>query len=165
MNVSKQDRLEFSEDLEFQRMSWKFQRVGFIGLLLFIFAGLLGLFGDGGWLSSTESTRGKLMAHYDRFVRFSAPTEMEIDLPLASARALSVNRSFIEGVKIDQIIPPPDEIAVTSDAFIYSFRRTTSSISEIRITISYTPRRIGVLKCEIGAGEVEKLNFSQLAYP
>ena len=70
----KHDTASIEEDLDFQRSSWKVQRVAWIVMLGISVSALLGLFGEGP-LSNAHvgSEQSGLQIDYERFVRQESP--------------------------------------------------------------------------------------------
>lgn len=66
--------LQIAEDMDLQRRTWRFERIGWVALTLVLVASLLGLFGPGLLGPATAATpRGALKVDYPRFARMQTP--------------------------------------------------------------------------------------------
>jgi hypothetical protein len=164
MSPTKSHRLEVGEDPVFQEFSWKAQRIGFMVMLLFVAAAVLGLFGAGGPLAESVVRANGLEVNYERFVRFDTGTTIEISLPTKAGDSISVEigRSFADAVRIDRIVPPPHSISANPKSHVYAFAPASDSPSIV--TIAYAPSRVGQLDGAIRVNG-HTVSFRQFAYP
>ena len=73
--------VKFDGDLAFHSLSWRVERIAWLGMLLILVAALFGLFGDG--LLSHRQLRtadGSMVLEYDRFGQVSADTILSLSL-------------------------------------------------------------------------------------
>lgn len=164
MSPTKSHRLEVGEDPVFQEFSWKAQRVGFIAMLLFVAAAVLGVFGAGGPLAQSVVRTNGLQIDYERFVRFDTSTTIKIYLPAKTGDmiAVEIGRSFADAVRIDRIVPPPRSISANPKSDVYAF--DPASGSRALVTIAYAPSRVGQLDGAIRVNG-HTVSFDQFAYP
>lgn len=159
-------RIEIGEDPKFQKLSWKWQRMGFIALLVFVFAGMLGVFGGGGVLSPTDARSGGLEVSYDRFIRFATTTEFvatTAERTTGGAFTLQLDRAFVDAVRLQHILPPPETVHFHSDSCVYTFS-ARSNPARLSVRFSYAPRHAGILRSTLRAGESE-VAFTQYVSP
>jgi len=145
MAASQEGRFEVGEDAEFQRLAWRFQNVGFVLLLLFLAAGMLGIFGGGGIFARTTASAGEITIDYDRFARFSTSSELEVTfLPQAPSPHLIFDRRFFDGVDIEKILPAP--LAMSEEGS--NVHLIFSSVDDgfpMTVKIFYKPHHFGPL--------------------
>jgi hypothetical protein len=113
--------LQIDENLAFQKLEWRVQRVGLGCLAGAVLFGLLGGFGAGPLARTTaQSPDGAIQLDYDRFVRVGVPTRLTLRAlrPLARIDAISFPAEYL--ARVHAVIP------------------TTASIEEIdgRVTIA-----------------------------
>lgn len=118
--------LILEQDLKFERREWKAERIAWIVMALIIVAALLGLFGAGPLsLTTAENDEGTLKVQYERFGRRGAPATITFDLVPTPAdedtATLAVDRGYLEGFRIDQIAPQPQDVTAEGDRLIYTF--------------------------------------------
>jgi len=98
------------EDMRFQKMLWKLERAGWIGLSLLVVITLLGVFGTGP-LSQTDAQTpgGDLQIQYERFERNGAASQLQV-----KARAgadgqvwLAIEGALLERFTVESIHPHP----------------------------------------------------------
>lgn len=159
--------LEIDQDLDFQRKEWVVERWSWILMLLIVFAGLLGLFGQGP-LSSTTVGDDPLKVHYGRFERLSAPTQMNIQVsPTAASNGevrLRVDQSVMTLYNIQRIIPEPASTELSSGYITYVFK-TGLGDQPFQIVFDLEPSKLGMPKGAIGLENGPSVNISQFIYP
>jgi hypothetical protein len=161
--------LEISEDMRYQRRTWLVERVGWSILGAVLIAALLGVFGGGGVVASTERTTegGGLSMQYDRFWRLDSPMRLRVTArPSVESDSLriSLSRDYVESLSLTTITPQPDRVETAGDRYVFEFPLTDSAARAI-IVFDVEPREPGRLRGEIGIEGGESLSFSQLIYP
>ncbi|MDH0747819.1 hypothetical protein N5D61_15895 [Pseudomonas sp. GD03842] len=98
------------EDIALQRKIWRFERIGWYGLLAVVVLTLLGLFSHGP-LSSTQvsSARHDLEVSYERFHRNGATNTLIIRShgQPGAVHVLVIAPSLLEGFSVDSLQPQP----------------------------------------------------------
>ena len=118
--------IELETDDRFQKREWRIQRVGWILWGCIIVAALLGFLGPG-LLSETKSAApdNSLSITYDRFVHYHHPRELEVRFDLGAVGAsefqIGVDKSLLESVDIERIVPAPKQSTVTEQGVVYTF--------------------------------------------
>ena len=156
-------------DIDYQRRSWTFERVGWGVMGVILAAALLGLCGEGPLAKArTGDTGGLVQLQYDRFTRHGGQTVLEIEVaPGAAAnRAVRVwlSRSYLESVQVEQVTPEPDEMEAGQDRLTYVFRLAGSDERAV-IAFRMRPERYGPLTGRMGLADGPELRFRQLVYP
>ena len=164
-----QDSADITDDIAFQRRSWRVQRAGWIVMLLIAVAALSGIFG-GGPLSSAEtaSTDG-FRVRYERFIRLRAPQTLHIEAPAAAARADStlsiwLDRKWLESNGLEAIVPEPESSLLEADRIVYAFRVVPAS-GPILIRLDLEALSTGSVSGRAGIPGGSSASFTQFAFP
>lgn len=157
--------LELEQDLQYQQQSWVFQRIGWAAMSLIALAALLGLTGEG-WLSQAKARQpgNPLWLEYERFGRFHSSVQLRIHIDKAlpsNQIRIGISRKYLEGVQIQQVTPEPDNIELSSDRLIYSFKGTTPTA----VTFYVQPEQMGFSSGSVGLEGTQLLQFQQFIYP
>jgi len=164
------DSREIDDDLEFQRRSWKVQRVGWAAMLLLISAGLLGLFGQGPLSRATSGTkRSPLYLEYERFTRLSSLHTLSVEVlkPAASAESTTViwvDREWLAGNVIERITPEPNSSVTAGDKTIYAFGAVPGGGASL-VIFTLTSRKAGRRHGRVGLSTGQTVSFSRFTYP
>ena len=160
------DGLSIDQDLEFQRRSWRIQRIGrgVIGLLLL--AGLLGLFGRG-WLARSTLAAPGLEVRHPRFLRLQSPEEIVVRLtdrrPDKSTVELWVDESLPEFLEFTEITPAPVSQGVRDGRPTFRFEVGGDAPAVIRLRVN--PRGWGSRSGRLGLVGGPSVELKQLVYP
>jgi hypothetical protein len=137
-------------------------------MALIILAALAGLFGSGG-LSQARAgdPSSQLWLEYHRFERTQSATTVHVHIPSAEnaeIRRIWLSRNYLQGVKVEQVTPPPETVEAAADRLIYSFRVAPSD-QPTTIVFHLNPEFPGILAGTIGVEDGPELSFNQLVYP
>jgi hypothetical protein len=159
--ISRGHGLEIDNDFEFQQREWNAQRIGWGIMGAVVLAAMLGAFGRGP-LSNTSVERDGLRLEYERFARAQNPTSLRFYFAAGEPARLVIGRKYLDAVRIEDITPPPESVAVDGDWLIYSFlaRRGTAAA-----TFHLKPQRFGALSGEARLPQREPISFGQFIYP
>ena len=164
------DSLEIAEDMDFQRASWRVQRVGWVVMILLAFAALAGLFG-GGPLSNRVA--GELSSgvaiEYERFIRLDAPQAIVFEIAPTGMESDSVarvwlDRAWIDSNQINEISPQPVSSELYADRIVYAFKVSRSPVP-LRVRFNLENRAMGRVRGRAGLVNGAPLSFEQFAYP
>lgn len=161
--------LEINQDLEYQKKTWKVERVGWGIMGLIALAGLLGVLGSGLLSHTTKGEKNDpLKIEFERFGRYQEPTELRVYLDTAAQQGDSVrvgiSRDYLEQVQIQQATPEPESVEYQSDKLVYHFR-VVSLNQPIAITFYLEPKRIGPVSGSVELEQGQTLQFNQFIYP
>ena len=161
--------IEIGEDLEFQRRSWRVQRIGWAVMMLIVAAALLGIFGGGPLSNARAGDANRFGIDYQRFVRLESPEKITFNVGSASATGASsvdiwIDRGWLEKHDISSIVPEPSETRVTPDRVIYRFAVDSTGVP-LRIDFDLETKAMGILKGRAGIADGNPMTFTQLAYP
>jgi len=155
--------LEIDEDLQFQKKEWIFQRIGMVGLALFVLAALLGFTGMGGPFSRGEAGErgGPLHIEYERFVRRGGFSTLTLHLHAAPGDVrFWVSAPYFEHVRIESVAPTPELVSVETDRHVYLIR---SGSPDVTVTLKVEHEAAGTLDGEVGLVAGPSVRFHQLA--
>lgn len=172
-NLGQSEGLQLHQDLAFQRRSWKFQRIGWIMMALFVLAGIMGLLGPGLLSHTTISTPTQsLQVEYDRLIRLHASTRLKVQSTPTTATVedadrimqIQIRREYLEQFQIAHILPEPEAVLIQPTNLRYDFLISKSD-QPISITIDLEPKQIGWIEGEIGLSADTQVQFKQWVYP
>jgi hypothetical protein len=159
--------LKDEEDLAFQRLEWRVQRVGTLILVLIVLAAALGAFGGGPLArGSAHTPDDTLQLRFERFVRREAPTTLEVDIATGASavdeQTLSLSRAYVDAISIGHVTPAP--LRVEQDALHVHFVFRRRANGPLRIRFDLTPSAAGRIRAEAGVPGHAPLTFTQFAY-
>lgn len=133
-------------------------------MAMLISGALLGLFSNGP-LSRADQSAGSLRVEYERFLRNQAPAEYRVEVMSAnSAGRLSLNKGFVDAVKLEQIVPRPNRIDGAPKRIVLHFDVAQDTASTV-VIIRFQPQAIGRLQTSIGVPGQPTVNITQFVYP
>jgi hypothetical protein len=156
-----------SEDLEFQRRWWRFERIAWYVLAAVLIADALGLFGQG-WLARAQrnASDGTLHLRYDRIERAGAPSEITIEFGAAAIHdgqvSLFSGQNIVKELGAQRIIPEPRTSQVGPEGITYTFPATGSSA---RVSIELEAVRPGIPQIKIGVPGSQPVHARILVLP
>jgi hypothetical protein len=159
--------IEVAQDLNYQRMSWRIQRIAWIVLALVVLAALAGLAGTGP-LSRAERTApdGSLRLEYERFTRMYAPSRLRVHFDARAVRAGEVRiwiaRRYLEQAKLEQVVPQPARVEVEDERLTYVFAAGDGAAGAV--TFYMQLQSFGRISGRVGSGPAA-LEYRQLVYP
>lgn len=166
--MKKVGEIEVSEDLDFLRKEWRIQRVGWVGLLLFVLAGLSGLMGHGPYSGQRIGNADTLLLSYDRAIRHDAQTHLRLTIaPALSADTsvtLYISNRYLSDFNIENVIPEPQSSGVSGDFVYYEFLRADPRHTA-SITFGLKAKGYGSTRATIALRGGARLQFSQFVWP
>jgi hypothetical protein len=159
--------LEIDQDLRFQRRSWVVQRVGWVVMAALIALAAAGLLGSGP-LSHQKADGPSLRVEYERFARYQTSQGLKIHVapgvtPGPEARVW-VGRDFLDGAKIETIVPPPARVESADDRLVYVFSLSRHG-GPLTVSFMLQSEHIGSVAGRVGIDGGETANFRQFVYP
>lgn len=168
--VKRKGSIEISEDVDFQRKSWRVQRVGWVVMLLIAAAALLGLFGDGPLASAEAGAESSgLVVRYQRFTREGDEHSLDLEVGTASLGGDSsivvwLDRRWLSSNRVLEITPAPDRSQIEADRILYTFNAARSS-EPVVIRFDLEAQWAGRRSSHAGVSSGPTVMFSQFAYP
>lgn len=154
---------------ELRRRAAVAQRVGWALLALILVMALAGLLGPGPLSRSAHSSAdGRVTLEYDRFVRNTGSTMMQI-----TARADPGDRGqarvwlspdYLSSMQIQQVVPDPDSWTSTTGGVVLAFPVDEAG-SQVNVQVQMYPQRVGLVRGAVGDPAGEPIEFWQFVYP
>jgi hypothetical protein len=146
MVESREHTIQIEQDLAYQRKAWKVERVGWVVMTLLVVGALLGVFGAGLLSRGQRSDgSGRLSLSYDRLARHEASSVLTLEVGDPVTEGLlevSIDRGFLAGVELEQLLPEPDHARAAGDRVVLSFRTEPQTRPSV-ITFFFRPVEIG----------------------
>jgi hypothetical protein len=158
--------LDISEDIEFQRRSWKVQRVGWGAIGLIVAAAIAGGFGSGP-VASARVHSIALEIEYERLTRRHASTELTVRVlaPVAgNALRVVIDNRYLERIQISDIVPPPIRREGARDRTAFVFEARPGAVPD-RIVFRVKPEHAGPAQARIALDGGEALAFHSFVFP
>lgn len=125
LEVPKVGSLQVNQDLEFQARQWKVQRAGWAAMALVVLAAAVGVFGNGPVADATaRSSDGAYEVRYPRLARHRAPSTIRVTIRQGAVQGearIAVERSYADGMQIEEVYPEPESVEAGADEFVYTF--------------------------------------------
>jgi len=157
--------LEIDQDLRYQRLEWRIERISWVLGALVLLAGVAGLFGSGP-LSTAEAAGGSgLRVSYDRFLRDGSTSRLTILTETGGSPVLEVliSRAYLSGMRVDRVFPEPRRIEAAGDWMRCHFDVEPRSRAEIVLDLE--PTRPGGTGASLRIGGGGSVSFWQFVYP
>lgn len=153
-----------------QRLGWATDRVAWVVLAALGVLALLGLFGGGPLGARTISHPSGLSLTYDRFGRKGADVVLTFSVPpraLDGGRAeIWLSSNYLDGVKVDQITPMPDQVTPSKSGLLFSFLAGRSMRTPLQVTFDLTADEVGRHLGSFSSGSRgEAIDFQHFFYP
>jgi hypothetical protein len=159
---------DHDEVMRHHHAAWRVERVGWALMAAMLAAALAGLFGDGPLSRAHAGSAQSLRVEYDRLVRSSAPTEYRFFVHPAMATQgelhLRFDRSLVEHMELDSIIPEPERQVAGSGHTDFVFRMEPGA-GPLRIDLRYRPATFGRQRGEVSVVGRDALRIEQFAFP
>ena len=150
-----------------QEREWRFERAGWILIVVLLAAGLAGVFGDGPFAHAVTAANGRASLRYDRVVHFGATTRLSLTLipshPDDSVTTVWLDRAYLDKVDVERVVPQPAEMPADDRAVAYRFTRLRSG-RPLQVDFSITPTSPGVRDLQIRTAD-DTLTMRQLVLP
>lgn len=161
--------LEINQDLNFERRSWRVERIAWVIAALILLAALLGFLGPGPLGKATAASPDKLVSvDYYRVVRCESPVTYRFNVhgPLAKNGALRfwLDRKFVEALEIKHVDPKPNVVEIDGERFVYLFK-TAETPSTIQIFFHVEPNKFGNAPARLGVVDGPEIQFKQFYLP
>lgn len=153
--------LEIDQDLNFQKQEWRFERTGWVFLLLFLVAAVAGVFGSGPASRKTISAaQGSVRVEYSRALRWQTPQTLEIEMRSGNLEEVALSESLMRAWSIQEVTPSPKEVVATDRETLYRFHGRKG-----RIVFAYEATRFGRLEGTLRMKNAVVLRLDQWAFP
>jgi hypothetical protein len=160
--------LQVDDNIDFQRRSWRIQRVGWVVMLAVVAAALAGALGSGPLSHRRAGSADTVGVEYLRFSRYQTQENLSVHLSPRATRSETVrvwfDRGYLDGMKIDSVMPLPARLDAAGDRLVYEFRVSKPG-DAMTITFLMEPQRLGSIAGRLGAGDASPVTFRQFVYP
>lgn len=154
------------EDLPLQRKVWRFERVGFVGLLLLIAVSLAGLFSRGPLSEQQVRTPdGRLQVQYQRFSRNGAQDDVVVTAngPPGQMLYLVLGSRWLEGLSIEALNPQPAPLKSQGRDLVVPMLADAHGSAVLYLTLRSDG--IGLYRGHIGLQGGQTLDVNLFIYP
>ena len=159
--------IQVNEDLSFLRKEWRFQRIGWLGMALFVLLGLSGAFGRGPLSNVTDGDNATLAISYERIIRHAADSRLEIvagEALRADTLRIYITAGYLKGFEVRSIIPEPISSGVRGPYAYYDFLRDPGAGSS-EITFRLTPETYWGRRARVFTSGAAPLHVHQFILP
>jgi hypothetical protein len=164
---SKEIEERIGSDQEFERQWSRVQRTFWALLVLFLIAGLSGLFGRGPLSKAKAGPEAGMLVEYERFARWKTPSRIKVftgdSSPEAHEIQIVLSSDLAQTLRLEQTVPRPTRTEMRGDHIALLFGVTKPGESVIQLT--QEPSRPGRLVSQILGPEGQEVTFSQFVYP
>lgn len=140
--------IEIPDPEPFIHRNWRFQRVSWIAMAIVIFAALGGGLGRGP-LARAQRRVGPVEVGWERVTRHGAPTSITLTLHRAERDIVDffINASFLEAMKMDELVPSPRSMSIQGDRVICSISILDTPA---KVRLSFRPDGLGLRRATVG---------------
>lgn len=159
------DHLGLDDRIATQRRFWRFERIGWVVLTVFVFLGLAGLFSRGP-LSDARYEGKTFSIDYERFSRQGLVARMTIHVPgdvAARHPSIRLGHDLIEAYELETLQPEPESTATDSRGVTLHFAPPPSG-EPLTIHIFLHAEQAGLVEASIAVAD-EEARFTQFIYP
>ncbi|HEX2223432.1 MAG TPA: hypothetical protein VHN15_04415, partial [Thermoanaerobaculia bacterium] len=126
------------------------------------------LLGRSGPLNRTRAGEGgPLVLEHERFARLQTETTVAVHArpPAGASEArLWIERSYIEDMQVDGIVPEPDRMETGADRLVLVFPLTAGG-GDLQVDFHLQPQRFGPVQGRVGVEGGAELELHQFVYP
>jgi len=155
---------DLDRQVRFHRLEWRFQRIGWVLVALFLALALVGVFGSGPLShASAQAATGRI--EYERFVRDGSPTELLIIPAGGAAQGVSrveISADYLKAFRVTRVTPEPKTVRRAGEQLVYEF---ASSSSGALISLQTDPQQLGRHRVVVRIDGGPPLELWQLTYP
>jgi hypothetical protein len=158
-----------TEDMAFQRKTWRAERIGWVVLVVLLLLSAAGLFGHGLLSAATaQDGDGRLTVEYHRFARNGAMTRLTIGVspPVAGDVVIRLDEALPRNFTIETVQPAPAESRMQTGGLEWLFRAGSDAASPLLVHVTLRSEQTGWLTARIGlAGSAAPVKLNIFIYP
>jgi len=154
------------EDMRLQRRVWRFERIGWVVLLLIIALTLAGLFSKGPLSSVEVSTPdGSLSVKYERFNRNGAGDDMVIRSTGRpdERRDLVLGKELLEGNSLESLNPQPGPSSSNGGDLVIPMKADSHGVATLYLSVR--SNGIGLFRAHVHIAGGQDLPIPKFIYP
>jgi hypothetical protein len=162
------DGLEIRENIDEQHRAWRFERVGWLVLLLILVGATLGVFGSGVFGTAEASTPdGLLRVEFPRFLRAQSPQRLrawiEPQRQPTNRFTLWFSAAYLADLSLQRVMPPPARVVAGRERITFEFE-SDGGAEPIPVTFEFVANESGAFDGTIGS-DLGAIVFRQFVYP
>jgi hypothetical protein len=158
------NEIEISEEHDHHRRAEAIRKVGRVGMLVIVVAGVSGALGHGP-VSKRSAASAHVKMEYEGLARYNAPQKLKLRVKAASEKVqIAINSKFLEQIDIEHIDPQPAEFTLTDKGQVWTFPVANTN-GEALITINFRPDGYGSNSGELAVDGAEPLQIRQFYFP
>lgn len=163
------DEIQVGFDLHFEQRWWRFERIAWIAMALFLILGLSGLLGRGPLTKAEAGAPGTpLRIQYERVVHFRSPSKITLRLapPLTKPGAVFVHvgPTLLREIRIKDVLPRPSAWMPSGDGMVMEIPIPPgTNVAEVNLALE--AGSIGLFPVELGVAGQLPVRFRQLVVP
>lgn len=167
--VSRVASLDISSEGPFETREWRYERIGWATMALFVALGTLGLLGGGGPLNQVRlgSPTDPVWVEYPRIVRNQAPFDLTIyavtEPSFIGTTTLYLNASYAENFMVESASPTVIQQQITPSGISYDFATPNDGPTTIRLRLK--PTRFGIQHATLSIEGSGTQTFRQIILP
>jgi hypothetical protein len=163
------DNIQSGADPRFEAGWSRLERAMWTVLVLFVLAGLAGLFGKGlfsaRWRASPSAD---LRVHFERFLRHKVASSIQIEVsdgvPSPAPVNITISRHLADTLNLQRTGPKPDVEISSPDGVVLSY--ATVPPGGLHIELTQEPRTLGTVAGSIAVGgAASTIPLAQFVYP
>ncbi len=155
-----------AEDMDYQRRTWRIERIGWLVLGILVVLALVGGFGAGPLSSTTiRDPSGALEISCDRFERQGASSGIRVALAPAEAgpATLIISHSFFDAFAVESIQPLPVQQRGGTDGIELRFQRSDGGPLTVHLVVR--ARRAGLVRSAFAVDGKPPAEVTQFVFP
>lgn len=159
--------LQIDQNERFQRREWRFERIGWGILGVFVLAGLVGLLGTGplSW-AAARSEQGLVTVEYQRIAHHEADDSVSLVFAADAAEegtiSVELTGSWVAGVDMQGISPQPVEERAVPGGVVFDI--AVERPGPTSVLIGFRAQEYGTLEATV-AVRGDTTSFTQLVLP
>jgi hypothetical protein len=168
MAMAPERRLGIDSDSRFHRRTWKFERAGWMMIVLLLLAGSVGVFGQGPLSKRVAaSPSNSLRVHYERMTRHGSTDRLRIDVAGAAATdtvvKVWIDHALFESAVVESVTPEV-EAQTFGDRVIYEVRTPAPGSA---VSLTFDLHRTGMWRERVSIGLVggDSVQLTQFIFP
>lgn len=140
--------MEIDDAASFHQTEWRAQRLGRIGIGLFVLAAAAGAFG-GGIISHARVQSDTVRVEYERIVRWKTAAPLTILLSASGPIEVEFDADYADLMKLRAVQPLPESVLHRGTRRVFRFGPTAGAAT---LMFEVAPERPGVAQTSIDVG-------------
>lgn len=152
--------IELDEKLSTHVRSWKFQRAGWVAMLLTVGLALFGLCGNGPLSYRTQAIHTDTL-EYEYFLRYMGHAQMCLHLQKQTGiTRIAFPMPYWKAFQVEKLTPEPFDTELRNDSIVYFFKGFEKGLLQFYLI----PETRGTIGCTLTVNN-ERFSISHFIYP